>query len=421
MTLQDRAADLFQALLAEQSGIFILKTPARTISLELSGSQILGVEGMPELLSGLAELSGLDLTGSLALDLNLSLTQGVPYEQAARVAARNLGRTLVRQLSHPHAETSFHLAEPSPSAWPLQRTLVHIVRETLRKERPPSRIAQLLSHHMGTPILRTGLPSEPFVLDPIARRTLDSLRSGWTLGELILHSGRGIPSRTRAAWTAVDLLFHLGLLSFSEESAAGEEETSTEASAVGDESTKEAPELRAEAEDLDELEDASEDENDPFGLFTDDLDRVLTPSSSSENDEEFIWADQNHGSESWAQVVAQRIVTVPEVSLAELQKLPERFRHMNPLEVLGLEPGSTVSLSTIHEAYEQRTAQFDPEGWKGSGQQAQRWAQAARDEVSEAYRELQTRGDIEEHAACWRTGEDEDEDYEDADTAPLDP
>jgi len=104
---------------------------------------------------------------------------------------------------------------------------------------------------------------------------------------------------------------------------------------------------------------------------------------------------------------------------------------MNPLEVLGLEPGDTVSVATVRESYEQRFTQFDPEAWRASGDEASSWAAQARAYVSAAYRKVQTVEGIERYASRWREEQrtaplalDEvfdDEDTEDLDVVDLDP
>ena len=122
MKLHERVFDLFASLNQGEPGRFELVTPVRKIALDLSGGQVLGIDGVPELLTDLTELRGLKLSGRLSQDLNVALTQGVSYETAAYAAADNLGRLLVHLLGHPHVETRFKQAPPSPGAWPLPRS-----------------------------------------------------------------------------------------------------------------------------------------------------------------------------------------------------------------------------------------------------------------------------------------------------------
>lgn len=470
MTLLERSAHLFHSLVSKQAGVFELTTPVRRLKLELSGGQVLGADGIPELMEGLPELAGMTLSGNLAKDLNLALTQGVGYEQAASTASANLGRVLVVQLGHPMAETSFTPAPPSPGAWPLQTSLVHMVRTALRETRDAETVAQRLGDSMDHVIVRTGVPSEPFALDPVALRTLGGARGG-SLGELLLHSGRGVPSRTRSAWLALDLLLHLGLLASTERAAPPVKETRPPARPVSQvapppkrKQEKREKTLR-EYEDLDlstldaepapvitpreeapghviegppqrsteqelwygiqDLTPEDEDEEDPFGLFSGTgSDESLIEPDPQDLTGEFIWAEEGHKEDAWAQRVAERTVAVPEVSLAQLQHLPARFRTMNPLEVLGLEPGDTVTFATVREAYEQRFAQFDPAAWAASGPEAGAWAAQARAYVSAAYRKAQTQEGVEKYAARWRADPDDpptdlEAAYEEEDTAPV--
>ena len=497
MSLHIRTAHLFAPLISRQSGRFVLKTPAREIALDLSGGQVLGVDGMPELLSDLTELRGLQLSGNLAKDLNLALTQGVSYETAAQAAATNLGKLLIHQLSHPLGETSFQNAPPSPGAWPLPRTLLDIMRSGLRSLRTPEDLSRILGDKMEWTVRRVDVEARPFALDPIALRTLGGV-TNLTLGELLLHSGRGVPARTRAAWTAIDLLMHLGLIALTEPGTAVEPAAAPKPEPIQleeGEPPKKTPRIKKkrprrkpvadgerprkrrrkrpegdappprkrrrkpkppledpglkEYEDLDlsaleeeaapvitPTEDASlhvvrgppkrtpeqelwygiddltpdaEDEDDPFGLFESSPDDSLIEPDPLDLTGEFIWADDDHESEAWATKVAERTVAVPEVTLAQLKHLPGAFRTMNPLEVLGLEMGDTVTVATVREAYEQRFAQFDPEAWQASGDEARSWAAQARAYVSAAFRKVQTAEGVQKHATRWR---------DDHDTAP---
>jgi hypothetical protein len=509
VSLDVRAGHLFAPLISRQSGRFVLTTPAREIALDLSVGQVLGVDGMPELLSDLAELRGLKLSGNLAKDLNLALTQGVSYETAAQAAATNLGKLLIHQLSHPLGETSFKKAAPSAGAWPLPRTLLDIMREALRTLRTPEDLSRLLGDKMHWEVRRAQVEASPFALDPIALRTLGGVREDITLGELLLHSGRGVPARTRAAWTAIDLLMHLGLVALVDPSNAparpsaepepnprpllveegepprkkprikkkrtrrkkpvaaadgerprkrrrkrpeGEapprKKRRRRKKPVADEVVQEVvqeaglkeyddldlsaleekaapvitpqedasvhvvagpPKRTAEQElwyGIDDLTPDAEDEDDPFGLFDSNPDDSLIEPDPLDLTGEFIWADDDHESEAWATRVAERTVAVPEVTLSQLKHLPNAFRTMNPLEVLGLEMGDTVTVATVREAYEQRFAQFDPEAWQASGDEARSWAAQARAYVSAAFRKVQTAEGVEKYATRWRDDQD---------------
>lgn len=482
MKLHDRALDLFASLNQQQPGRFELVTPVRKIALDLSGGQVLGIDGVPELLTDLTELRGLQLSGHLAQDLNVALTQGVSYETAAHAAADNLGRLLIHLLGQPHGETRFIQAPPSPGAWPLPKSLVHILRDALREERDPEALAKRYEALMEHSVERAEVNSEPFALDPVALRTLGAVRSGVSLGELLLHSGRGVPQRTHQALLAIDLLSHLGLLALRSPDEAPHEDAPVDAEGGAKKprlkkrrrrrKKRPAPEVVEEYEDLDlsvldeappkvippevagaeqvahvvesvrtpeqelwygvnDLTPDEEDEDDPFGLFVSSShDGVIEPDPQDLTGE-FIWADDRHSVDAWAVRVAEKTVSVPEVSLKDLQHLPMRFRTMNPLEVLGLEPGDTVSVATVRESYEQRFAQFDPEAWRASGDEARSWAAQARAYVSAAYRKVQTVEGIERYAARWREEQrtaplalDEvfdDEDTEDLDVVDLDP
>lgn len=429
MKLHERVFDLFASLNQGQPGRFELITPVRKIALDLSGGQVLGVDGVPELLTDLTELRGLKLSGRLSQDLNVALTQGVSYETAAYAAADNLGRLLVHLLGHPHVETRFKQAPPSPGAWPLPRSLVHILRDALRRERDPDTLATRYEAFMDRRIERTRVDSEPFALDPVALRTLGAVRSRQSLGELLLHSGRGVPARTRQALLAIDLLLHLGLLALRtpEEVAAEASSTTSEdktrklrlkkrrrRSAQDGERprkrTRKTPpsalEVATRERELwygvDDLTPAQEDEDDPFGLFASTSgDRVTEPARTGRAGS-FIWAEDGRSMDAWAARIAEKTVAVPEVSLEELKHLSRRFRTMNPLEVLGLEPGDTVSVATVREAFQQRFAQFDPGVWESKGDAARGLAIQARGYVSAAYRKVRTVEGIETYAARWR-------------------
>jgi hypothetical protein len=182
----------------------------RRLTLELRGPYLVGVRGAP-LLRGLAGAE-LACSGHLSRDIAAAVRAGVRPYVAAEHAQEQLTALLGRILTAP-MELRWASPEPGPASHPLGLpvSLFALLSEALPLARPPESVARQF-HHVLDHELLVARDSGAYRLDPVTQRTLGQAWRKPVLRQLILHSGRLEPRRTREAWRAFDLLYQLGLV-----------------------------------------------------------------------------------------------------------------------------------------------------------------------------------------------------------------
>lgn len=320
---------------------------AEAMTLHLNAERVLSVEGVPDLL---ADLGDRGQRGVLSLDLPMLRAAGLPQRRIADAACGGVQRALVRLIRGPGQCEWVEGGPPPPTALELPVTMLRLFSQALAEARDPQQVERDFSR-VGGAVLRVDTErTRLFQLDLIAHRTLSQALSSRSVAELIRTAGRGDLNRTRHAWRAFDLLYHLGLVSLDlmEPLVAMERDTeplrvlieTTEPMNCGDEdevATEDLPQVT-----LDEPIEAT----DPSIGRLPVIDPFLNPQAKD---------DLPTG--DW--VGAGERVEVP-LTLQDLRRMAFEFTWSNPLEVVGVAPWEPAEAELVEKAYTRRLEEFRP-------------------------------------------------------------
>ena len=208
---------LYRAHKERLSGALILRGGRADIEARIlvQKRQVVHVEGVPELLSGVADkLPSRDaLTGPLEADIPVCLALGLGLDEVLEAACERLGRFLAECADDPELRCGFDPdVQLPPGAFPFPKPLLNLLRDGFRAVHDPQEIEVQLGHLANRPLRVIGEPDEVEGLDAITLRTLKLATAEPSLAGLLSTSGRGQQRRTAEAWYSIDLLMHLGLL-----------------------------------------------------------------------------------------------------------------------------------------------------------------------------------------------------------------
>ncbi len=205
---------LYRAHRDRGNGLLLLEGPLGIARLWIAGGRVRYLEGIPPLALNQLCPIGLELARESGPDLELLFREGVGPDQAIEAMAEDLADYLGRVVERGGANGSWTPGvESPPGAFPLTRSAMWILSRGLRAHRHPDAVAAALKDAWDVEIRCEMPPAEALDgLDPIALRTLRHAMDCESLGDLVLHSGRGGTERERHAWRAIDLLLQLRLL-----------------------------------------------------------------------------------------------------------------------------------------------------------------------------------------------------------------
>lgn len=205
---------LYRAHRDRDDGLLLLEGPLGIARVWLVQGKVRFVEGVPP--DAVANLCPPDkeLARSSGPDLGLLVAAGVRPEDALEAMATDLAVFLGQVVERGECEASWTPGvEPPQGAFAFTRSAMWMLSKGMRERRHPDAVAAALKDAWDVEI-RAEMPEAQALegLDPIAVRTLRHALDCDSLGDLVLHSGRGSTERERHAWRAIDLLLQLRLL-----------------------------------------------------------------------------------------------------------------------------------------------------------------------------------------------------------------
>ncbi len=326
---------------------------ADDLTLHMCSDRVLFVEGVPDLLLDLSDRSP-ELTGDLAVDMPILLASGVPRRRIIDAACGGLQRVLVRLLRKEKNPCTWQPdAPPPPAALELPVPMLRLFSQALAEARDPYEVKQDFLPVLDTELLVDVSLAETYKLDLIARRTLAQAVSEATLRDLIRSSGRGQMNRTRHAWRAWDLLYHLGLVSLDLEARVPKPRAPQESGEDREEGDTEPLKIVVISEGTDPLPVVM----DPDVTPTDELPDVELGEPMMDTAPQPEWVGSEALEGDWTG--DGECVEVP-ISLFDLRRLAFEFTWSNPLEVVGLSSWEEASPQNIGQALARRMRQFRP-------------------------------------------------------------
>jgi tetratricopeptide (TPR) repeat protein len=203
---------LYRAHRDRGNGLLVLEGPLGIARIWIGGGRVRYLEGIPPLDPLCPD--DVELARESGPDLEQLFRLGVAPDQAIEAMAEDLADYLGRVVERGDCEAAWTSGvESPPGAFPLTRSAMWILSRGLRAHRHPDAVAAALKDAWDVEIHCEAPPAEALQgLDPIAIRTLRHAMDCESLGDLVLHSGRGSEERARHAWRAIDLLLQLRLL-----------------------------------------------------------------------------------------------------------------------------------------------------------------------------------------------------------------
>ena len=304
-------------------------------TLHLQRDRVIGVEGVPDLLADLRRPS----SGDFVADLEHFTRAGVPFRRVTDAACSGVRRALVQLIRGPGTAEWLPGEPPPPTALELPVGLLRLFTQALAEARNPETVAADFRPVMQALLIVDPEAGREYALDTIARRVLMQAVACGTLDELITLSGRSQLNRTRHAWRAFDLLYHLGLLRLNLMEPLRSSEWDT------------AP-IRLDREAVtDRLEEVDEDEIDTEELPELEMEWVsqeplVEPEARSESPG--FWRGR------------REVVEVP-LNVYTLRRMALEFTWANPLDVVGVSPWEPAAPCNIENAYTRRQSEFAAE------------------------------------------------------------
>ena len=312
---------------------------AQRWTLHLRRDRVIGVEGVPDLLADLRRPS----SGDLVADLQRFTRAGVPYRRVTDAACSGVRRALVQLIRGPGTAEWLPGAPPPPTALELPVGLLRLFTQALAEARDPETVEADFRPVMKAMLIVDLEAGREYALDTIARRVLVQAVACGTLDELIMVSGRGQLNRTRHAWRAFDLLYHLGLLRLNLMQPLRSADC-------------EAEPIRLEREAVtDRLEEVDEDEIDTEQLPELELEWVS---------QEPVVEDEVPSESPGFWQGGREVVEVP-LNVYTLRRMALEFTWANPLEVVGVPPWEPAVPCNIENAYARRQSEFAAERFDG--------------------------------------------------------
>lgn len=202
------AALLYNAHLNNGTGLLSIESGGHVTRVYVQGGKVVEVEDLLGLLDGVP-VAG--LTGNLMSDMGRAMAAGQPLDHVRDTAARNLGCTLALVDGDQAVSVSWQDDAPIPAGcFPLGVPIPALLRRGFQAERSPASAHARWKPQITDSFRLSGVRAEG--LGTRASRLLSDAKRGGKLKDLMF----GYPPDD-AAWSALDLLLSMGVLSLEED------------------------------------------------------------------------------------------------------------------------------------------------------------------------------------------------------------